>query len=92
MFRFEIFFWFKLSGFSKLVNDRWHQTQTTQTPQQMHDKLQNLQKGITTWVKDKGGNIKIQLQVCRKYIRWVDQVEEVRILTKMEKKIHRGTY
>lgn len=55
------------------------------TPLELDNKLKAVQKEIKDWTRDKIGNIKGQIIICRDYLNWIGKVEEVRRITRLEK-------
>jgi hypothetical protein len=60
---------------------------TAQTLIQLHRKIQMLQGKITSWVKDKVGNVKSQILACRQFLGWIDRQQEIRAITDLEKRV-----
>lgn len=85
-FRFETF-WLHMPEFKDMVKEEWQRHPTASTPAQMHTKLQQLQSTITTWEKSKVGNIRAQTKVCRQFIAWIEEVQEIRQPTNLEKNV-----
>lgn len=83
-FRFEIC-WLRMPGFIEFVEEEWRASPTANSPLQLHEKLNQLQKAIKSWTSAMVGNITVQLRVCRDFIEWVDMVQERRQITQLEK-------
>ncbi|XP_078153720.1 uncharacterized protein LOC144548883 [Carex rostrata] len=75
VFRFEKF-WLSIVGFKDIVKEEWQSHPMTSTPAQMHIKLQQLQSKIIAWEKSKVGNIRAQIEVCRQFIAWIEEIQE----------------
>jgi hypothetical protein len=57
----------------------------SETPNELHEKFSLLQRKINTRTKEKGGNIKCQIQVCRDFLGWFDKVQDIRQTIELEK-------
>lgn len=68
-----------------MITETWLGLGQAQTTIQLKSKLSEIKKSIRDWVKNKTGNIKKQLQICRDYLKLVDKVRERRCLTQLEK-------
>lgn len=77
IFRFEKF-WLKIPDFKEFVIQEWQGMQLAENTTQLHQKLIKLQKRITQWTTKRVGNIKRQIIVCREFIGWVEEAQEVR--------------
>ncbi|XP_078169882.1 uncharacterized protein LOC144564174 [Carex rostrata] len=86
VFRVENF-WLQSEQFRDFVRSKWTEMPTAENPTQLHRKIVTMQREITAWTRHKIGNIKRQLTVCRDYFEWVDEVQEVRVVTDLEKLI-----
>lgn len=85
-FRFENAY-LKIDELKVLVSDTWSSMPTAQTLLQLHQKIQAFQSKISTWVRDKVGNIKSQILACKQFLGWIDKQEEIRAITDLEKRI-----
>lgn len=85
IFRFENF-WLQVQGFKTMVQERWQQSEIATTPMQLHNKLQDIEKTVATWAKNRTGSIKQQNEICRQFINWTEEANETRRLTDLEKR------
>jgi exonuclease III len=83
LFRFENC-WLRSRDFVSFVRGELQDMSISETPNELHEKFSLLQRKINTWTKEKGGNIKCQIQVCRDFLGWFDKVQEIRQTTELE--------
>lgn len=53
----------------------------------MDAKLKALQSTITSWARDRVGNIKAQINYCRQFLGWIERQQEHRAIADLEKRV-----
>lgn len=86
IFRFENYL-LRLDDFKLFVETKWLGRPVAQNPIQLQNKIFLIQKDIQNWVKHNVGKVKQQMKICRDFMAWVDESQERRLLTDLEKRV-----
>lgn len=73
-------------GFKEYVQHQWISDAPVTHPNQLHEKLERIKAKMATWAKSNVGSIKKQIKVCRQFIGWIDEAQERRALTQLERR------
>jgi hypothetical protein len=74
--------------FKDFARKSWLEMEVATSPVELKKKICKLQSLIKEWTRDRIGNVKEQVLICRNFMDWIGKVQEVRRITQLEKWMH----